>query len=238
MQIQKLPPAQIPNGLDALLKSHRSVATTSNGTPGILLGLDQVARIQPLAQSSPQLTPQNSGLVIIPPKDCEAVFTDAQLGLIKAVTKALAERIDCSAKMIVDGLWLVFDAKTLFAELSDPNHDKTLALFKFAGLSLGSAKIIDAAFPGFSIPEALSTGLDFLATSGEATYLGKQIPINEFLLAQNKWAEIPIQALKCGGIAIDYQTPSFQTLTIQPLPPKQTLPSLRTLHSTSATPPA
>lgn len=174
--------------------------------PGFIGSGSELIEQHPALQSA--LGRQTGGLTgmpcfIVPPEETPALFTPAELDLLRSLTRHLAAQLHPHLKTGVDAIWFVHGAFKLRRDWEKPDRNTGACLFKLAGLGLGMAGIAGSIYPGLKIPDAWANGLNFTIKSGGLILEGKSLPLNEMLLSSDKRVEIPLKILKAAGITLD-----------------------------------
>lgn len=126
---------------------------------------------------------------------------------MKTITKEVAAQIHPHAKLAVDAIFLAYGVKKLIEDWKKPEADRTLCLFKTAGLTLSASHLVGAAFPDVRMPDPWDNGIDFVVSVGGDLYQGKIPSAQDLVLGRHPVGAIPLQLLKVAESALRPVTP-------------------------------
>ena len=195
MKIQKS-----PNWIPGMIRTEiLSTPPSPRLSPGFLLRQE----VTPATEGSPGVsgpvtapTPTHRYL-LVPPTETESLLDNPEVvSLMKMITKAVAAQIHPHAKLGVDAIFLAYGVKKLIEDWKKPGADRTLCLFKTAGLTLNASHLIGAACPEVRLPDPWDNRIDFVVSVGGDLYKGKVPSAQDLTLGRHPLGKIPLQLLK------------------------------------------
>jgi hypothetical protein len=174
---------------------------------------------------------------VVPPEQVPFLFAhETELSLAKSLASLVAGQVHPYLKTSVDVVWLVYGASKLWYDWNQPDRNSTACLFTLGGLAVDAASLPGGVYPSLKMPDHWANGLDFIVKTGESLSQGKLPPTNELLWSADERLRIPVQILKCAGIALD-PSPALSGFTATPLRPALA-PNLAQAQAKPATTPA